>query len=78
MNEENEGERRMNGRQLVNQEVLRISKEEDRADMKMMKIGNAVGSDDITNKGDALGWSNCRGINFISNIHEVVGKSWQS
>lgn len=40
MNEENEGERRMNGRQLVNQEVLRISKEEDRADMKMMKIGN--------------------------------------
>lgn len=53
MNEENEGERRMNGRQLVNQEVLRISKEEDRADMKMMKIGNAVGSDDITNKCDA-------------------------
>lgn len=46
--------------------------------MKMMKIGNAVGSDDITNKGDALGWSNYRGINFISNIHEVVGKSWQS
>ena len=47
MNEENERERRENDGERVNLEVEKISKEEVRENMKMMKNGKAVGPDDI-------------------------------
>ncbi|KAF7705380.1 hypothetical protein C0J45_6915 [Silurus meridionalis] len=47
MNEENERKRRLDGVEMVKQEVDRISKEEVRAVIKRMKSGKLVGPDDI-------------------------------
>ena len=47
MNEENERETRLENAEPVNKEVKQITKEEVRRALKRMKVGKAVGPDDI-------------------------------
>ncbi|MEQ2250900.1 hypothetical protein ILYODFUR_005651 [Ilyodon furcidens] len=51
MNEENEKERRAEEITIVEKDVAKISKNEVRKALKMMKSGNAVGPDDIRTSG---------------------------
>ena len=70
MNEENERERRENGRETVSSHVRRITKDEVKAEMKRMKHGKVVGPDDIPIEAwKALGDI---GVNFLTKLFNQI------